>query len=200
MDATAGDRHMPDSAPEARWGGTMPWKRMEISMKKRFCLALLVLSLAGPSAIAAETLEVSLGHSQVIGPVAQMSTVIVGNDSVADATLGGGGTIILTGKKVGATNLIVLDESGRELLASQLRVVPQDRRPRTHVRVTKGVSQTQGYVCRLDAGCTPVAGQGPAANAPVAAAAPGETTEPTAPPEAPETEGTASEGPVSLNP
>ena len=174
-------------------------------MKKRFCLALLVLSLAGPSAIAAENLEVSLGHSQVIGPVAEMSTVIVGNDSVADATLGGGGTIILTGKKVGATNLIVLDESGRELLASQLRVVPQDRRPRTLVRVTKGVSQTQGYVCRLDAGCTPVAGQGPAANAPVAAAAaPAEATEPAAPLETPETEteteGTASEGAVSLNP
>lgn len=125
-------------------------------MKKRFGLAILMLSLAIPSASASSLLEVSLGHSQVIGPVAGMSTVIIGNDGIADATLGGGGTIILTGRSLGTTNLIVLDEQGRELLSSPLNVVPLDRRPTTNIRIVNGVSAAQAYVCGAGAGCSPV--------------------------------------------
>lgn len=142
-------------------------------MKKPLGLAIVMLLLALPGAIAANALEVNLGYSRVIGPVDEMATVIVGDHGVADATLGGGGTIILTGKALGVTNLIVLDGSGRELLSSPLLVVPLDRRPSTIVRVTNGVATARDYRCEALAGCRPVAG----ANAASAAAAMKETDE-----------------------
>jgi hypothetical protein len=175
-------------------------------MKKRFALAILMLFLAVPGASASDMLEVSLGYSQVVGPVKDMATVIVGNDGVADATLGGGGTIILTGKAIGATNLIVLDASGRELLSSALNVVPLDRRPRSNIRVTKGVAW-QDYECGPDGGCAPARGQNVSSSTSAVvggdddAAAESPETEPETPVEAtPETEASASREKVSLNP
>jgi Flp pilus assembly secretin CpaC len=175
-------------------------------MKKRFGLAILMLFLAVPGASASEMLQVSLGYSQVVGPVKDMATVIVGNDGVADATLGGGGTIILTGKAIGATNLIVLDASGRELLSSALNVVPVDRRPRSNIRVTKGIAW-QDYECGPDAGCMPASGQNVVASTSAADgsddATAAESPETGAEPPAeatPETEASVSREKVSLNP
>lgn len=175
-------------------------------MKTRVGLAIAMLSLGIPSAVAAEMLEVSLGYSQVIGPVANMSTVIVGDDRVADATLGGGGTIILTGRTLGATNLIVLDEKGRELMASALQVVPLDRRPRTNIRIVGGISDAQDYVCGPDGGCNPVAVAAAASNAPTVVINGTVSGTPAVTPETPgtgatDTNGTAaSPEQVSLNP
>ena len=179
-------------------------------MKKLFGLTVLMLSLAAPGTFAADTIDVRLGNSRVIGPVEQMATVIVGDNGVADATLGGGGTIILTGKSLGATNLIVLDELGRELLSSDLQVVPLDNRPTTKVRISRGVSQGQTYVCGTGAGCTPAAGALASVASPeevsVDGAPSGETPEaaPDANPEAPEgtqeTDAPAAEEMISLNP
>ena len=189
-------------------------------MKIGFGLAVAVLSLAVSSAHATEMLEVKLGYSQVIGPVANMATVIVGNDRVADATLGGGGTIILTGRALGATNLIVLDERGRQVLESPLQVVPVDPRPRINIRIVKGITKAQDYDCGQNRLCKPVAVavaapptpadtgpvDGTPAVSPEAPAAPDGT--PAAAPEAPtapdggDTDApvAASPGQVSLNP
>jgi hypothetical protein len=131
-------------------------RSMELSMNKRFSLAMLLLSLAVPAASAGEPIEVSLGLSQIIGPVTDMSTVIIGDDGVAEITLGGGGTIIVTGRSIGTTNLIILDEAGRELLDAALNVVSQDRRPTTNITVVKGFAKSQGYVCMGAAACVPV--------------------------------------------
>lgn len=130
-------------------------------MTKQFGVAILLLSLAISGASAGEPIEVSLGLSQVIGPVAEMSTVIIGDDGVAEVTIGGGGTIILTGRSIGTTNLIVLDETGRELLDSALTVVSQDRRPTTNILVVKGLSDSQGYVCAAAAACVAVENASP---------------------------------------
>lgn len=170
-------------------------------MKKLFGLAALMLSLVVPGALAADTIDVRLGNSQVIGPLDHMATVIVGNDGVVGTALGGGGTIILTGKKLGATNLIVLDEQGLELLSSELKVVPQDNRPTTTVRIFRGISKSGTYVCGAGAGCTPGGG------ALASVAAPSEETPeatpettPEAPEASPDTEAPASEEMISLNP
>lgn len=126
-------------------------------MNKLFGLAALMMSLSIPSAFAADAIDVRLGNSQVIGPVEQMATVIIGNTGIADATLGGGGTIILTGKMLGTTNLIVLDESGRELLSSDVQVVPLDNRAKTTVVILRGSSEAQTFACIAGAGCAPAA-------------------------------------------
>ena len=176
-------------------------------MKKLFGLAALMLSLAVTSALSADTIDVRLGNSQVIGPVDRMATVIVGNDGVVGATLGGGGTIILTGKMLGTTNLIVLDESGRALLSSDLHVVPVDNRPKTTVRISRGTATARSYECGAGTGCT----LAPGAVASVATAqdeteddAPSQETTPDASPDepdaAPEIDAPASEEMISLNP
>jgi hypothetical protein len=176
-------------------------------MKKLFGLATLMLSLSVPGALAADAIDVRLGNSQVIGPVDHMATVIVGNDGVAGATLGGGGTIILTGKMLGSTNLIVLDESGRELLSSDLNVVPLDNRPTTRVRVSKGIATARTYECGAGMGCSlasgAVASVAPAQDE-VEDTTPSPETIPEASPDepdaAPETDAPASEEMISLNP
>ena len=181
-------------------------------MKKLFGLAALMISLSIPNALAADAIDVRLGNSQVIGPVEQMATVIIGNTGIADATLGGGGTIILTGKMLGTTNLIVLDESGRELLSSDVQVVPLDNRAKTTVVILRGTAEAQTYACIAGAGCAPAAGA-PTAGA-LASVAPSENaTEQAAPteetpvanPEVPEatsdnTDSPDSEELISLNP
>lgn len=165
-------------------------------MKKQVGLAILVLSLIVPSAFASDKFEVTVGNSKVIGPVQDMATVIVGDDSVVDATVGGGGTIILTGKVMGTTNLIVLDELGGELIASTLYVVPVDRRPTTTVRVLNGASDAQNYVCGPTPACSPVEGTPVASNVPAA-----DKLEQGATPETPEAgDAPASEEQVSLKP
>jgi hypothetical protein len=179
-------------------------------MKKLYALAALILSLVVPGALAADTIDVRLGNSQVIGPLDHMATVIVGNDGVVGTALGGGGIIILTGKKLGATNLIVLDESGRELLSSDLNVVPQDNRPTTTVRISRGISKSGTYVCGAGAGCTPGGGALASVAAPdeeTPDGAPSEETpeatpetNPEAPEASPETDTPASEEMISLNP
>ena len=176
-------------------------------MKMLFGLATLMLSLSVPGALAADEIDVRLGNSQVIGPVEQMATVIIGNTGVADATLGGGGTIILTGLMLGTTNLIVLDEQGQELLSSDLNVVPLDNRPTTTVRVSRGIATAQIYECGAGMGCTP----SPGAVASVAPTldeveddAPSPETIPDASPNepdaAPETDAPDSEEMISLKP
>lgn len=49
-------------------------------------------------------------------------TIVIGNPGIADASIGDEQTLILTGKTAGTTNLIVLDEQGKEILNSVLRV------------------------------------------------------------------------------
>ena len=185
----------------------MPGKQTEILMKKLFGLAALMLSLTVPSAFAADAIDVRVGNSQVIGPVDGMATVIVGNNGVADATLGGGGTLILTGKRLGTTNLIVLDELGRELMSSDLHVVPLDNRPTTTVRVSKGIATARIYECGEGMGCSLAPGAVASVASPEAEAedaVPSQETTPEANPEepdaAPEIDAPVSEEMISLNP
>ena len=171
-------------------------------MKRLVGMAALVLSLSVASAFAADAIDVRLGNSQVIGPIDRMATVIVGNTGIADATLGGGGTIILTGKMLGATNLIVLDGLGRQLLSSDLNVVPLDNRPTTTVRVSRGIATAQTYECGAATGCAPASGAvasvAPAQDA--TGVAPMQETIPPANPEEPEVDAPESEELISLNP
>lgn len=120
----------------------------------RAALVISTLLVAVPSTFAATLVDLTVGHSHVVKPAGEPGTVIVGDDSIANANIASGNTIILTGKAVGSTNLIVLDESGSEILSSTLQVSPVDRRPQTQVRVIKGGSNEQRYVCGAGQGCS----------------------------------------------
>lgn len=111
-------------------------------------------------------LEVPIGYSQVLKPPEAPGTIIVGDIGIVDATISAGNSIILTGKATGSTNLIVLDDSGEEILTSVVNVVPVDPRPRTRIRVIKG-SSTVEYMCGPGPGCSPITEDPETAEAPV---------------------------------
>jgi Flp pilus assembly secretin CpaC len=124
-------------------------------MLNRGILLFAAMIFAMPGVLAGNLVDLTVGHSQVVTAEGGLGTVIVGDDSIADATLGSGNTIILTGKALGSTNLIVLDEVGSQIMNSTLLVGPVDRRPTSTVRILKGGSSEREYVCRTGSGCTP---------------------------------------------
>ncbi len=88
------------------------------------------------------------GISDVLQLSRPARTIIIGNPAVADATLNGDTAVVLTGQRVGQTNLIILDASGAEVTRAALRVGPQE----TRVVIRHGVAR-QVYTCKP--ACTP---------------------------------------------
>lgn len=84
-------------------------------------LAMVSLALARPAG-AAETIVLTAGFTQMLRPARAVRTIAIGNPLIADATVGDARTIILTGKAVGTTNLILLDEAGEEISNATVRV------------------------------------------------------------------------------
>ncbi len=74
-----------------------------------FCAAL---TLSG--AAAAEDITVKTDETMLIKVSGKPGTVAVGNPSIADATFENG-NLFITGRSFGSTNLIVLDQNGKEL-------------------------------------------------------------------------------------
>ena len=69
-------------------------------------------------------------------------TIILGDPTVADATLEGDAVLVLTGQRVGVTNLIVIDAGGNEMVRAALRV-----RPREGKVVVRHGTGVQRYTC-----------------------------------------------------
>ena len=85
-------------------------------------LALGALALA-PTALAQEgRLELFINHAKIIKLAEPASTVIIGNNEIADATVKDALTLVLTGRQFGATNLVILDEAGEPIVDERLVV------------------------------------------------------------------------------
>ena len=70
--------------------------------------------------------RISVNRAKVVRIPRTADTVIVGNPAIAEATLQDARTIVLTGKVLGTTNLIVLDEEGDPIIDETLVVAPPD--------------------------------------------------------------------------
>ncbi|MBO6675445.1 MAG: pilus assembly protein N-terminal domain-containing protein [Rhizobiales bacterium] len=81
----------------------------------------------------------ALDHARVMRVVGDVSTIVIGNPAIADASMPDPGTIILTGKSYGETNLVMLDEEGAVLAEETLRVTV---RGQSLVSVYRGVQRT----------------------------------------------------------
>src|SRR5258707_14197945 len=79
-------------------------------------IATLASASAEPAAI-----SLVAGYSETIKLQKRGTTVIVGDPTVADA-ISAGDQIVLTGKSLGSTNLIVLDERDAEVYRAQISV------------------------------------------------------------------------------
>lgn len=97
---------------------------------------------------AGEVLRMTVGHSKLLQADEPFGTIIVGDDTIANATVGAGNSIIVTGLSAGSTNLIVLSESQRMLMSSTVAVVPVAGPLRSTVTVLKGAETRERYECR----------------------------------------------------
>src|SRR5438034_5323872 len=84
--------------------------------------ALTALILCAPTVRAQETIELSPGTVKLLRFDRAVGTVAVGNPAVADTFAPNDRAILLTGKTIGSTNLIVLDDGGRDLLSAAVIV------------------------------------------------------------------------------
>ncbi|MFN4141800.1 pilus assembly protein N-terminal domain-containing protein [Aestuariivirga sp.] len=80
-----------------------------------------LLLASGVSIAAAEPLTLQTDKSRIIELARAPGTVVVGNPSIADITLSGN-LLFLHGKAFGNTNIIVLDEQGREIVEYDVNV------------------------------------------------------------------------------
>jgi Flp pilus assembly secretin CpaC len=136
--------------------GTFPTQGRADEMVPRSAVPLKGASVQ--VATSASVLRVVLDFARLLSFEQPARTIIIGNPAVVDGTLNDEYTLVLTGKSVGTTNMIVLDGAGREMINTTVSVVGNTRQLTT---VHQGVTQ-QVYSC--DGPCRPLSA--PAASTP----------------------------------
>jgi hypothetical protein len=84
---------------------------------------------------AGETLTVTVDKSELLRIGRAASTVVVGQPSVADVQVESPRLVLVLGRAVGETNLIILDSNGDEIANYSVLVVPESDR---HVTIFHG--------------------------------------------------------------
>jgi hypothetical protein len=98
---------------------TRPWRVLLIA-------AVIAFGVSRP-ADASEAIAVTVDQATLIKLPDRVGTIVVGNPLIADVTVQSGGTMVLTGKSFGTTNLVALDRAGNVLVEKLVRVDgPQD--------------------------------------------------------------------------
>lgn len=108
------------------------------------CTYLLSFGLAH-----ANDLIVRYDQSQLLRLPRAVSQVIIGNASIADASVQASNLVVVTGKTFGVTNIIALDREGNVIQDQRVIVQRDDARM---VNLHKG-SQRQTFTCAPE--CTP---------------------------------------------
>jgi Pilus formation protein N terminal region len=93
-----------------------------IHLPQRAIVSLILLTICASMARADETVEVSPGFMKLLRFDRPVGTVAVGNPGVADTFAPNDRAILLTGKTVGRTNLIILDAGGSDLFSAEVVV------------------------------------------------------------------------------
>ncbi|KUO54851.1 MAG: hypothetical protein APF80_00910 [Alphaproteobacteria bacterium BRH_c36] len=113
----------------------------------KVALAAMFSVVAGVAS--ANDLIVRYDQSQLLRLPRAISQVIIGNPSIADASVQGTNLIVVTGKTFGVTNIIALDKQGNVIQDQRVIVQRDDVRM---VNLHKG-SQRQSFTCAPN--CTP---------------------------------------------
>ena len=118
-------------------------------------LILALIALAGTASPSlARPFEIPLDHASLIRLPEDASAVVIGNPTIADATLYDGRTLFVTGKLYGRTNLIALDPNGRVIYTSDLVVSASDR---GRMQVFRNTDR-ESYTCAPDCQAAPAVG------------------------------------------
>jgi hypothetical protein len=121
--------------------GRSAWARCRQAVFLAFAVmaCVAVARVAG----AADTLTVVLDQAQLMKLPDRVGTIIIGNPLIADVSLQAGGTMVVTGKGYGATNIIALDRAGATLVTTIVQVVG----PRDNVVVVYRGVDRESYSC-----------------------------------------------------
>lgn len=122
-------------------------------MRRLAPLALLLL--AAPIAAQA-AMTVPMDQSRRVPLTGVMDTVVVGNKDIADVVTISSRSLMVVGKRPGATNLVVLDANGRTLFDSEIVV---SAGAGSMVSAYRG-GQLTGYACTPV--CQQISGDAPA--------------------------------------
>jgi Flp pilus assembly secretin CpaC len=107
--------------------------------------ALAFVDVALPVAAAEEAISIIVDQASIARVPERTTTLVVGNPLIADVSIQAGGTMVVTGKGYGVTNLIALDRTGRVLSQQLVRVSS----PADHVVVYRGIAR-ESYSCAPD--------------------------------------------------
>lgn len=103
---------------------------------------------ATPSPPTDDLIRIRMGSSKVFRTDRVIATAVVGNEDIADMTPIGESIVVITGKGLGTTNVILLDQNGDEILDASVIVSPLFEAPLQTVRMLKG-SEEFVYTCGL---------------------------------------------------
>ena len=92
-----------------------------LSLVKILSLALVML-LAPLPAPATESISVAVDQAKLVKLPEKVATIVIGNPLIADVSLQPGGTVVVTGKGYGTTNLMALDRNGTVLIDRLVQV------------------------------------------------------------------------------
>src|SRR5213592_4712697 len=85
-----------------------------------------------------EKLLIPVGHAQVVTSDQAVKTVAIGEPKIADAAVGSERTVVVNGKEVGSTSLVVYGEGGRFRVYDVEVFTPNgDKQVTLHVRVAE---------------------------------------------------------------
>jgi hypothetical protein len=114
-------------------------------------VTLIVVTICASVARADETIEISPGVVKLLRFDRAVGTVAVGNPAVADTFAPNDRAILLTGKTIGSTNLIVLDDGGRDLFSAAV-IVSRSEFGRVTIHSKALLHRYWAYQCS-DASC-----------------------------------------------
>jgi Flp pilus assembly secretin CpaC len=96
-----------------------------------------------PVRASAADIDVIVDQARLIKLPERVSTIVIGNPLIADASVQSGGLMVITGKGFGRTNLIALDRTGAVLLEKTVEV----RSPRAGIVVVYRGFERESYSC-----------------------------------------------------
>lgn len=133
--------------------------RLFRSVRARLVIGVMLAAVTvyTQPAMATDAVTVNLDQATLLKLPEKVATLVVGNPLIADVAIQAGGTLVVTGKGYGSTNLIALDRAGQVLLERDIRVDgPRDQT----VTVFRGMTR-ETYSCapncqrRITLGDTP---------------------------------------------
>lgn len=112
-------------------------------MRVTVVLASLLLTATVLPASAKDPISVTMDRAKVMRISSPAETVIVGNPGIADALIHDRQTLIITGRMVGVTNLVILDRQGQPIADE---IISVEKIQQNLVTVQKG-SKRESFFC-----------------------------------------------------